>query len=843
MTSFLWLGTIIKFIFLLRFPSNTSIVGVTVHRYGQATLDTFRAFERKSIKLSKCLVDLKFLTTCRDADLVPVFLQFKLSSRRLRTSSEALRARRRLLTVEINAKERDICRLREDVSREKSKLQENVRRIDFVYYQNVVERSCKLAAAKWAVTHDRKLLNLRAHAVSDNARLDPDSVITNLSSHILSDVEKRALSKGLNFSLPRPKLKKGSYLSSFELLFGDLSKCQFSGSSDDKQYFRKKLAEIAFSSMYKYNNTYRDLANIPKEELLALKALSKNKDIVIMKPDKGSGVVILDRADYIAKMEDIINDSTKFKLASNQDVYAVSRTIERRVRDYLRVYVKKPGYITDEQYTKLYPNGSHIGIMYGLPKVHKPGTPVRPICSAVGTATYQLGKFVADIIQPAAVNKHGTDLKDTFQFVSQLEDQDLTDCTLVSFDVQSLFTNVPLEQTINICLDRLYRSDPAIVPSIPEDVLRKLLSLCVCDNTFVFNGKVYCQTDGVAMGSSLGPVLANIWMAHLEETYIYGSEFSPSFYRRYVDDTFCIFRKSEHVSKFHQFLNSLNSSTQFDVEVEDDGKLAFLDTVVSKSRSSAKPEVSTKVKATDKGLFYDFNSFIPERYKLNLVCCLVYRVYKIASTYQIFDSDLRRLCTKLYKNGFPKGLVDDCIAKVLDGFYVPKVPVPTVSRKEIIMVMPYLGHMSIILKRDILQLVRKFYPAADVKVIFKRGFQISNMFNFKDRFPLKCSSGVVYYINCSKCGQRAAYIGKTINTLYERFYGSNGHLNPKTISSALLDHISESQDPDCEFKFDDIKILDTSSVDYRLRIVESLYLKFEKQSLNTQEYSFPLKLF
>ena len=99
---------------------------------------------------------------------------------------------------------------------------------------------------------------------------------------------------------------------------------------------------------------------------------------------------------------------TKFKLAGNQDVYGISRTIGRRVRDYLRTYVKKPGHITDEQYTKLYPNGSHIGVMYGLPKVHKPGTPVRPICSAVGTATYQLGKFVADIIQPAAVNKHGT---------------------------------------------------------------------------------------------------------------------------------------------------------------------------------------------------------------------------------------------------------------------------------------------------------------------------------------------------------------------------------------------------------------------------------------------------
>ena len=342
-----------------------------------------------------------------------------------------------------------------------------------------------------------------------------------------------------------------------------------------------------------------------------------------MKSDKGSGVVILDRVDYVTKMEDIISDSTKFKLAGNQDVYGISRTIERRVRDYLRTYVKKPGHITDEQYTKLYPNGSHIGVMYGLPKVHKPGTPVRPICSAVGTATYQLGKFVADIIQPAAVNKHGTDLKDTFQFVSQFADQDVSDCTLVSFDVQSLFTNVPLAGTINVCMDRLYRGDPELVPSLPEDVLRKLLSLCVCDNTFIFNGKVYSQIDGVAMGSSLGPVLANVWMAHLEESYIYGCEFSPSFYRRYVDDTFCIFRQPDHVAKFHDFLNSLNPSTKFDIEIEVDGKLSFLDTVVTKS-SSARPDVSTKVKATDKGLFYDYNSFIPERYKLNLVCCLVY---------------------------------------------------------------------------------------------------------------------------------------------------------------------------------------------------------------------------
>ena len=53
------------------------------------------------------------------------------------------------------------------------------------------------------------------------------------------------------------------------------------------------------------------------------------------------------------------------------------------------------------------------------------------------------------------------------------------------------------------------------------------------------------------------------------------------------------------------------------------------------------------------------------------------------------------------------------------------------------MILPYLGHMSIALERDILKLVRKFYPAVDLRIIFKRGFKLSTMFNFRDRLPLR----------------------------------------------------------------------------------------------------------
>ena len=164
------------------------------------------------------------------------------------------------------------------------------------------------------------------------------------------------------------------------------------------------------------------------------------------------------------------------------------------------------------------------------------------------------------------------------------------------------------------------------------------------DNTFVFQGKVYYQFDGVAMGNSLGPILANIFMAHLEETYIIGSPHCPEFYRRYVDDTFCLFRSQTDVRLFHEFINTLHPSIKFDIEEECENKLEFLDTVIERSESAAlSVSIRTKVKKTDKGLFYNFDSFIPERYKLSLVTSLVYRAYRIASTMVNFHLDVSAL--------------------------------------------------------------------------------------------------------------------------------------------------------------------------------------------------------
>ena len=529
---------------------------------------------------------------------------------------------------------------------------------------------------------------------------------------------------------------------------------------------------------------------------------------------------------------------------TDQDLYNVSRRVERKVRKFLLDHLKKPGHITDEHYKRFYPNGTHIGVLYGLPKVHKDGVPMRPICSVIGTSTYQLGKYVSSIIRPAASSSLGTDLNSTFQFVNQIREQDLSSSYMVSFDVRSLFTNVPLNKTIDICLDRLYRGDPGIKLSIPEDTLRELLKLCVCENTFVFNGKIYQQIDGVAMGSSLGPLLANIYMAHLEKEYFlkYKHPFSPSFYRRYVDDTFCIFRDENHIDLFLGFINSIDESIQFDKECEIENSLPFLDTIIKRNLNNVYPDISTRVKPTDKGLFYNFQSFIPESYKSNLIYILVYRIFHITSSYIIFDIDRRILKAKFLKNGFPSVLFDLTVGKFLDKLYTPEEVVATVKRMRVTMVLPYLGPLSVFIKRRLTKLVTKFYPLVDLKIIYKRGRTIGSMFPYKDNFPLKCNSSVVYKIECESCGSSATYVGKTINTIHERFYGANEHLHPSTKSTALLDHLAANVTPTCEFNTNNIKILDACTGDLKLRFAESIHLKHSKQTLNTQERSIPLKI-
>ena len=145
---------------------------------------------------------------------------------------------------------------------------------------------------------------------------------------------------------------------------------------------------------------------VKKDDVRLLSKLKKNNSIVINKPDKGNGSVIMNRDDYLQKMNDILSDTTKFrKCDDDENIYKNNLRMEDKVNHQLR-RLKESGFITEEEYKGLHVSGSSPSVLYGLPKIHKEGTPLRPILAAFKTASYKLAKFIIPFIQPLSQNEY-----------------------------------------------------------------------------------------------------------------------------------------------------------------------------------------------------------------------------------------------------------------------------------------------------------------------------------------------------------------------------------------------------------------------------------------------------
>ncbi len=150
-------------------------------------------------------------------------------------------------------------------------------------------------------------------------------------------------------------------------------------------------------------------------------------------------MIILNKKDYIDKTESILNDKSKFKLI-NGDWFKYIISLEDKLNRNLRKIKNK---LTDATYNFLFASGSTPGILYGLPKVHKDGCPIRPILSAINTFNYNLAKFVVPILSELTTNQYT--IKNSYSFVKELLDTNIPGpWYIASFDIKSLFTNITL---------------------------------------------------------------------------------------------------------------------------------------------------------------------------------------------------------------------------------------------------------------------------------------------------------------------------------------------------------------------------------------------------------------
>ena len=230
----------------------------------------------------------------------------------------------------------------------------------------------------------------------------------------------------------------------------------------------------------------------------------------------------------------------------------------------------------------------------------------------------------------------------------------------------------------------------------------------------------------------------------------------------------------------------------FTTEVEDDNNLAFLDVLVTHDGTGFSAGLYRKKTFT--GIYTDYASLTPDKYKINLVCILVFRAFHICSSYSNLHNESTRITIILSFNCLPRSIIDRIIKSLLHEKSNKKPPKKFDGRTPVMVCLPFLGQYSLQVKRRLIRLIKQCYPTLKLEVIYTSPICISSLFWFKDKLPSLICSSVVYCYKCPGC--HASYYGKTTHNLGVRCREHLG-INKvgqkiKSSSSAIGDHISKT---------------------------------------------------
>ena len=544
----------------------------------------FLQYEKHIHKIENNRLRLKYLEACKNADIIPQFLNFRIPNNGSFDKKSIHEFQFSLLRKEIiNAKE-NLTTLTNRIEEKREALKRNCPSKclpSIVVYIRISRLKLRIATRQ---KHNHKLEKL-----SEEQNKPLFSVKNTVK---LCDLEETPPKYVLDTLCLGPK---NSILNKFEakdiLMELDcfLEFCNKKGIQNDT------ITEINIKTL----NYIKKCKKIKESRNVILtKKYLKDKNLLAVPFDKGVGICLMTVDTYKKKMDKLINlpQFTKYEKPRKNAKHPIIGE-EDRINVILKDLCDS-GKISKEMYDDLRSTGHQPPRLYGLAKVHKTDTPMRPVLSMPGSAYHKIGKQIATWLSEVPEYQINTSTK---KICDSLKDIKLRpDEELVSFDVSSLYTNVPVKEAIEVCANLLFEKHKIGLP-VDKQTFMTLAEIATCNVLMSTHDGFYKQIDGLAMGSPPAPQLANGWLSQFDDI-IKGN---ATIYERFMDDIISSITKQKSDEKLEE-INKLHKNLDFTKESEKNKQLVVLDMCITNNNGSLSSTWYTK--PTDTGLVMNFHA-------------------------------------------------------------------------------------------------------------------------------------------------------------------------------------------------------------------------------------------
>lgn len=395
---------------------------------------------------------------------------------------------------------------------------------------------------------------------------------------------------------------------------------------------------------------------------------NEGEDLYILNADKGNKTVVMHKETYSSKINDMMSDQNTYllvdKLSHHPDL--LKRKHNGLIEEFIKYKLIKK--CDKWKYCK---NLYACSKFYGLPKTHKPDFSLRPITCTINSLGYDLATFLSEYLKYFD-EQNSIHISDSLQLKQFLDNFTLPeDHILVSFDVISMFTNIPVKTALLAVKRRMLKA--GCNHKVINLVYRSLEFVLTSCAIFSADGRLYKQIGGLAMGSPLSPILSRFVMSDLVKERVTSlPQLNVGFFKIYVDDSLVSVHR-ECIDSLLLSLNSYHSSIQFTYETDipspnfgDKYSINFLDMTIFRSLHHNKLSTCWYKKPYSSGRLLNYFSNHSKGTINGVATNFVNKVFNL-SNYEYRMDNIHTIFNILSLNSYPTYYITKLVLSILKG--------------------------------------------------------------------------------------------------------------------------------------------------------------------------------